>query len=65
MITKTYKFKTSTIAHCYTPDLKGAIKHYEITHPGYYIGGAWVANQLDLLTAYIKLEQSLKTKFNG
>jgi len=39
MITKTYKFKTSTIAHCYTPDLKGAIKHYEITHPGYYIGG--------------------------
>ena len=30
-----------------------------------YINGAWASNQLDLLTAYIKLEQSLKTKFNG
>ena len=39
MITKTYKFKTSTIDHCYTTDLHGAIKHYENTNPGYYIGG--------------------------
>ena len=40
-------------------------KQYLINNPNQikrYIGGAWVANQLDLLTAYIKLEQSLKTK---
>jgi len=43
-------------------------KQYLINNPNQikrYIGGAWFANQLDLLTAYIKLEQSLKTKFNG
>jgi len=38
---------------------------YLINNPGQlqrYINGAWASNQLDLLTAYIKLEQALKTK---
>jgi len=38
---------------------------YLINNPGQmrrYIEGAWRSNQLDLLTAYIKLDQALKTR---